>query len=137
MLVAAEWRRALSSLGASLALLNTGHYEDAVTRSYYSIFHAAKAALAVREIETTTHAGVRSMFGLHLVQTAEIEPSWARELSEGLDDRNRAEYNVFAHFSAEDARDEHVRATAFARRIRQYLLTKGLPEDEIPAIPER
>ncbi len=77
------------------------------------------------------------MFGLHLVKTGEIEPHWASELSEGLDDRIRAEYNVFAHFTDEDARDEHDRATAFLSRIRQYLLTKGLQENEIPALPER
>ena len=135
-LIGAEWQRALSSLSASRVLLDTGHVEDAITRSYYSIFHAAKAALAVPEIETSTHAGVRSMFGLHLVKTAEIEPHWASELSEGLDDRNRAEYNAFADFTGEDARDEHDRATAFLGRIRQYLLSKGLLEDEIPAIPE-
>lgn len=136
-LIGAEWQRARSSLGASRALLDTGHPEDAITRSYFSIFHAAKAALAVPEIETSTHAGVRSMFGLHLVKTGEIEPHWASELSEGLDDRIRAEYNVFAHFNDEDARDEHDRATAFLSRIRQYLLTKGLRENEIPALPQR
>lgn len=135
-LIGAEWQRALSALSASQVLLDTGHVEDAIARSYYSIFHAAKAALAVPEIETHTHAGVRSMFGLHLVKTAEIEPHWASELSEGLDDRIRAEYNAFAHFTGEDARVEHNRAAAFLSRIRQYLLTKGLPENEIPAIPE-
>lgn len=136
-LIGAEWQRALSSFSASRTLLDTNHTEDGITRSYYSIFHAAKAALAVPEIETSTHAGVRSMFGLHLVKTGEIEPHWANELSEGLDDRIRADYDTFAHFTSEDARDEHDRAAAFLRRIRQYLLTKGLPEDEIPTIPER
>ena len=77
------------------------------------------------------------MFGLHLVKTGEIEPHWASELSEGLDDRIRADYNVFAHFSSEDAQDEYDRANAFLNRIRQYLLTKGLQGSEIPAILER
>jgi hypothetical protein len=74
-LIGAEWQRARSSLGASRALLDTGHPEDAITRSYFSVFHAA--------------------------------------------------------------RDEHDRATAFLSRIRQYLLTKGLRENEIPALPQR
>lgn len=136
-LIGAEWQRALSSLSASRALLHTGHTEDGITRSYYSIFHAAKAALAVPEVETSTHAGVRSMFGLHLVKTGEIEAHWANELSESLDDRIRADYDTFTHFTSEDARDEHERAAAFLRRIRRYLLTKGLSEDEISAIPEQ
>lgn len=134
-LIVAEWRRGLSSFAAAGVLLESAHNQDAVTRFYYSVFHAAKAALAVPEIETATHAGVRTMFSRHLVQTEELEPQWAGELSESLDDRIRADYNVFAHFSDEDAGDQHARATAFLDRIREYLLAEGLTENEIPSVP--
>ena len=131
----AEWRRGLSSLGSAKVLARAGHYEDAIVTSYYAIFHAAKAALAVHDIETSTHAGLRSMFGMHLVKTGRIEPEWAADLGLSLEDRVKADYNVFAHFSDEDARDQHGRATAFVERMREYLLAKGLTESEIPSIP--
>lgn len=131
----AEWRRGLTSLGSAEVLAKAGHHEDAIVTSYYAIFHAAKAALAVHDIETSTHAGLRSMFGLHLVKTGEIEPEWAVDLGLSLEDRVKADYNVFAHFSGEDARDERNRAAAFLRRIREYLLTNGLGHDDIAAIP--
>ncbi len=80
--VVAEWERALQSLRASEILMREdGHEEETVTTSYYAIFHAAKAALCVQDIETSTHSGLRSMFGLHLVQTGEIEPQWATDLT--------------------------------------------------------
>ena len=131
----AEWRRGLTSLASADVLARAGQYEDAVVTSYYAIFHAAKAALAVHEIETSTHAGVRSMFGLHLVKPGNIEPEWAADLGLSLEDRVKADYNVFAHLSEEDAGYQQARATAFLQRIRNYLLLNGLAEDETPAGP--
>ena len=131
-MVVAEWERALQSLRASEILMSeSGHEEETVTTSYYAIFHAAKAALFVQDIETSTHSGLRSMFGLHLVQTGDIEPQFATDLTESLDDRVKAEYNVFAHFSGEDARAEHHRARAFLERIRAFLIAQGLTPQEL------
>ena len=130
----AEWRRGLTSLRSAEVLAQAGQYEDAIVTSYYAIFHAAKAALALDDIDTSTHAGVRSMFGLHLVKTGQIEPQWGAELGLSLEDRVKADYNVFAHFSDEDAGDQHARATAFLERIRNYLLAKGLTENEVPPV---
>lgn len=122
----------MSSLGSAKILARAGHHEDAIVTSYYAIFHAAKAALAVHDVETSTHAGVRSMFGMHLVKAGGVEPKWAADLGLSLEDRVKADYNVFAHFSDEDASDQHTRARAFLERIRDYLLAKGLTENEIP-----
>jgi hypothetical protein len=136
-LVVAEWARAQQSLSAARVLLRaSGYAEQAVGASYYAIFHAAKAALAVDDIATSTHAGLRSMFGLHLVKTGRIEPEWAADLGLSPEDRVEADYNVFAHFSDEDADDQLARATAFLERIRKYLLTKGLTENELSSTPE-
>ena len=115
--------------------MRADQHEDAIVTSYYAIFHAAKAALAVHDIETSTHAGLRSMFGLHLVKAARIEPQWATDLGLSLEDRVKADYNVFAHFSEKEARDERDRAVAFLFRIRQYLLANGLDDDDVAAIP--
>ena len=130
----AEWRRSLASLKSTGVLVRAGQHEDAIVTSSYAIFHAAKAALAVHDIETSTHAGLRSMFGLHPVKEARIEPRWATDLGLSLEDRVKADYNVFAHFSEEDARDERDRAVAFLHRIRQYLLANGLDDDDVAAI---
>ncbi len=112
-------------------LVQAGQHEDAIVTSYYAIFHAAKAALAVHDIETSTHSGLRNMFGLHLVKGGRIEPRWAADLGLSLEDRVKADYNVFAHFSEEDAREERTRAIAFLGRIRQYLLANGLGDEDV------
>ncbi len=72
-LVRAEWQRARQALGAAEVLRDTGYLADALSRAYYATLHAAKAALYVHDVATASHAAVRRMFGLHLIQSGEIE----------------------------------------------------------------
>ena len=65
-MVLAEWQRATQSLHAAELLAREGYREDAVSRAYYAVLHAAKAALLVHDVATTSHAAVRRMFGRHL-----------------------------------------------------------------------
>ncbi len=77
------------------------------------------------------HAAVRSMFGLHLVRTGEIERQSASALAQGPGDRLMADYNSVARFSNTDARHAYEQAVLFVARIRRYLIENGLTEDEL------
>ena len=79
--------------------MREGCHADAVSRAYYAIMHAAKAALFVHGVAATSHAGVKRMFGLHLVHTERIEPLWSDHLVEGSDERLAADYDVFISYS--------------------------------------
>ena len=58
-MVVAEWRRASESLSAAEVLMREGCQADAVSRAYYGIMHAAKAALFVHGVAATSHTGVK------------------------------------------------------------------------------
>ena len=133
--VLAEWRRSTQALQAADLLSREGFWEDAVSRAYYSILHAAKAALLVHDVETASHAGVRRMFGKHLVLTGDIEGQWSKYLGRSSDDRLMADYDAGVSFTAGESQLECQRAQAFLKRIRQYLLAKGLTGQELE--PER
>ena len=130
-MVLAEWNRARQSLQAAETLTRDGLYADAVSRAYYSILHAAKAALHVHDIVAEGHPAVRRMFGLHLVKTGEIEPEWSAYLTESLDDRLAADYDVETIFSKSDASSECRRTAEFLKRIKYYLLKNGLKQTEL------
>lgn len=74
-MVAAEWSRARDAQRAAETLTRDGLYADAISRAYYAILHAAKAALHVHDIAAERHPAVRRMFGLHLVKPGKIEPN--------------------------------------------------------------
>lgn len=130
-----EWQRALKALGSAEVLLREEYEADAVSRAYYAIMHAAKAALFVHDVATTSHVGTKRMFGLHLVRPNRIEPEWSGHLAEGSDERLAADYDVHSVFSNREAERECTRARAFLDRIRRYLIESGLNEEELSGEP--
>jgi uncharacterized protein (UPF0332 family) len=53
--VRAEFTRALKSLQAAKVLQADGLFEDAVSRAYYAVMHAAKAALLIHDRVVESH----------------------------------------------------------------------------------
>src|SRR5262245_1523714 len=79
-MVLAEWSRARETLRAAETLTREHCYADAISRAYYAILHAAKAALHIHDVSVASHAAVRRMFGLHLVRSGQIEPERAASM---------------------------------------------------------
>ena len=48
-------------------LASEGHYNAAMNRLYYACFYAALALLVANGVATSSHAGVKTMLGLHFV----------------------------------------------------------------------
>ena len=132
-IVLAEWKRATDGLGAAQSCRRDGFHADAVSRAYYAILHAAKAALQVHGVTAESHAAVKRLVGLHLVRTGEIEAEWGTFAGESLDARLTADYDVETSFSDVDAREECDRAAAFLARIRQFLQASGISREELRA----
>lgn len=130
-LALAEWRLAGESCRAAEILVREGCYRDAISRTYYAVVHAAKAALYVHDVNARSHTALRRLFGLHLIRTRQIEKEWALLLSEGLDERPAADYDAETTFSEHDARRQCRDVRKSVRRIREYLLQNGISESEL------
>ncbi|MEA1871082.1 MAG: HEPN domain-containing protein [Candidatus Bipolaricaulota bacterium] len=126
--IRAEWRRAVKAQGAADLLLEAGFYEDAVSRAYYAVLHAAKAALLARDIITESHTAVRRLFGKELVQQGLLEKEWAMILAHEQDERASADYDVELTFSQEVAGQRVEQAQRFLKRICSFLQAEGLDE---------
>jgi len=131
ILALAEWQKARQSLRASQVLVRDQCYEDSVSRSYYAMFHAAKAALYVHDTAAQSHAAVRRLFGLKLIKSCELDSEYAGYLGKTADERLAADYDVEVTFTEKQAREESQRAQQFVRRIRRYLREKGFSESEL------
>ena len=124
--IQAEWRRAVKAQGAADLLLEAGFYEDAVSRAYYAVLHAAKAALLARDIVTESHTAVRRLLGKELVQHGLLEKEWAMILAHEQDERASADYDVELSFSQEVAGQRVEKSRRFLERIRSFLQREGL-----------
>ena len=125
-----EFERAKKSLAAARLLLSARLFEDAVSRSYYAVMHAAKSALLVQDVIADSHPKVRRLFGSVLVRPGLIEKDWAAVLGREQDKRAVADYAVGTDWDSEDASHLVEDAAAFVERIRGYLKGAGVTIEE-------
>jgi hypothetical protein len=118
-----ELIRAKKALLAAKTLLENQLYEDCVSRAYYAVLHAAKAALATKDIEPESHNAVKRMFGLHLIKTGEIEKDFAKILTAEQEDRAIGDYNIYIEIEQDRALKRVRDAEKFVERIEKYLQT--------------
>jgi len=118
-----ELIRAKKALLAAKTLLENQLYEDCVSRAYYAVLHAAKAALATKDIEPESHNAVKRMFGLHLIKTGEIEKDFAKILTAEQEDRAIGDYNIYIEIEQDRALKRVRDAEKFIKRIKKYLQT--------------
>ncbi len=64
--------RAHSTLGEADLLYNGEYFNAAVNRSYHACYYATIALLLSRNIETSTHNGVKTQLSMHFVRTGKL-----------------------------------------------------------------
>jgi len=116
-----ELARANKALQAAKTLLENQLYEDCVSRSYYAVLHAAKAALIKIGVEAESHQAVKRMFGLHLVKTEQIEKYFVEILTAQQEDREIGDYNIYLNIEQDRASKRVLDAEKFIQRIEKYL----------------
>ena len=61
--------RSLETIREAETMMRSGFWNAAVNRIYYSCYYAVSGLLVKKSIETSSHKGIRQMYGLHFVQT--------------------------------------------------------------------
>ncbi|MFB6216116.1 MAG: HEPN domain-containing protein [Candidatus Aenigmatarchaeota archaeon] len=87
-----ELKNAEERLSAAEILLKEDKYEDTVSRAYYSMFHAAKALLLLKDSSPRTHAGIASELGK--LYREEIGPELTSKFVTVQQLREDADYGV-------------------------------------------
>ncbi|MFQ6035887.1 MAG: HEPN domain-containing protein [Sedimentisphaerales bacterium] len=118
-----ELDRARKALLAAKILMENQLYEDCVSRAYYAVLHAAKAALATKDIEPISHKAVKRMFSLYLVKTGKIEKGLAKILTAEQEDRAIGDYDIYIEIDEDRALKRVHDAEKFVQRIEKYLQT--------------
>jgi uncharacterized protein (UPF0332 family) len=96
--------RARAKLATAERLLQSGDWDDALSRAYYAAFHAAQALLLTVGLSPRTHEGTLSLFGLHFVKSGRLEAAHARALREIKEDRENGDYAEVTFFEEQEAR---------------------------------
>jgi uncharacterized protein (UPF0332 family) len=108
-------------LRAAKLLYKNSLYEDAVSRAYYAMFHAAKAVLLLKGIKPKTHKGLITKFGLEFVNKGYVDKMLGQAFSTAREDREYADYDVHVKISAEEAEITIDDAEKFIDSVKEVL----------------
>ena len=110
-------KRAKEHLKSAGDLLAADDFADSVSRSYYAVFQAARALLAVEGLESRKHSGVVSLFNRHFVKPGRVEKQIGAILKDAWRQREIADYSDVADFTCDEARRLLRDAEAFVATI--------------------
>lgn len=94
-------------------------YEDAVSRAYYSMFHAAKAVLILEDSRPKTHAGTASELGKLFRER--IDPELIADFSRLQQLREDADYEASNYIDEETGEDAICSAEKFLNAVKQLV----------------
>lgn len=87
-----RFNRATEAYEEAVIMAENKRWNAVVNRLYYSGFYAVTALLLKNNIETQTHDGARTLFGLHFIKTGKIDPKYGKLFSKLFDFRQKGDY---------------------------------------------
>lgn len=108
-------------LETSELVLEHGHYPDCANRSYYAIFHAVRAVLAIEGIDRKKHSAVISYFQEHYIKTGIFDKRFSKIIQNAFNIRQISDYQDFYVFSYEDVVKQLNNAKNFYEEMKAYV----------------
>lgn len=84
------------------SLANSGFWNGAANRLYYSCFYSVIALLASDEISAITHNGVRTEFFKNYIKNEKLDKRFGSLFTDLMSKREESDYDDFQEFTSED-----------------------------------
>ncbi len=97
--------RARETFNDGMKLLEGEALNSAVNRFYYAAFYAAPSLLATKDLDSSKHSGVISLFNKHFVKTGEVDHNKAKFLKKSFEKRQDTDYEDFVKVSRKEVEE--------------------------------
>lgn len=98
-------------------------YVSAANRSYYAIFHAIRAVLALEGVDRKKHSAVISYFQQHYIKTGILDRKYSSILQNAFEVRQESDYEDFYVISKAELEEQLNHAKQFVAEVERYLST--------------
>ena len=116
---------AATDLFDAKANLENKRYKVAINRSYYAIFHAVRAVLALSGFDSKRHSTIIGYFHQNFISDGKIEREYYKILTDAFYIRNKSDYEDFYVASADEAKEQVEAADKFIIKMRYFLSGGG------------
>ena len=107
-----------------LAILEIGDYKTVANRSYYAMFYAMRAVLALDGFDSKKHSGIIAEFRKRYVKTGIFETEMSDIISDLFEVRASSDYDDFYVISKSKVVEQYQKAEFFVKRVNEYLNSK-------------
>ena len=113
--------QARECLKSAEILVREKAYRDSANRSYYSMFHSARAVLALDNLNSKKHSGIISAFRERYVKTGKFSSHLSRMIGTAFEMRNDSDYQDFYVVSKADVTEQVENAKLFLEAVEEYI----------------
>lgn len=113
--------QATENLEEAILLFNVGKYKGASNRAYFSIFHAMKAILALRQVDFKKHSSVIAYFNKEFFATNIFPRNLGKSVSEARYFRENSDYVDFYIVTKEDCNNQIETAKMMIAHTTKYI----------------
>ncbi len=125
LLVKYRLAEAEETLREAEILLAQSAFRGSINRSYYAMFYAVSGLLATRELGTSKHSGVISLFDREFVKTGILPKALSRSLHKAFDERQASDYGEMLMPDRALTESLLAEARVFVREIKIQLAKVG------------
>ena len=113
--------RAEESIREAEVMARESFYNAAINRLYYACYYAAVALLLKEKIQANTHAGVKTMLGLHFISKGILPLQLGKTFQILFDSRHSGDYEDFVYCDKEMVDEYMPKAIDFIKTIKSLL----------------
>ena len=114
-------QKAREDLDNAAINLDNDFVKGSINRSYYAIFHAIRAILALDIFDSKKHSGIIAFFQKNYVSTGKFEVDYSKIVRNAFSIRNKSDYDDFYIVSRSEAEQQLANAKDFLQQVTKYL----------------
>ena len=114
-------QRVEESYNDALILADNNRWNTVINRLYYACFYAVIALLLKNDIETQTHDGSRTQFGLKYIKSGLIDKRYGKLYSKLFDLRQKGDYGDLFDYDKETVLPLIDSVREFINEIKKHL----------------
>jgi len=104
--------------------INANLFKGSANRSYYAIFHAMQAVLALERFSSKRHSGIISQFRKNYIKTGVFPADFSKIIDSAFEVRNDSDYQGFYVVSKDDVATQLENAKTFLAAVEEYITPK-------------
>ena len=120
-LIAYRIERSEESVNEAAAMIKNKFFNAAINRLYYACYYITIALFLKNEINAQTHSGVKTLLGLHFINTGKLPIHIGKTFATLYEKRQSGDYDDFFYCDAEMADDLFAKANEYIDAIKNLI----------------